>query len=510
MEDKHDILLSDLVNNTLLSSPDNECFAYTLGNGLLTLWNESEPVVENRTLNYPALFIQCHNNLTHNASIYYSLIHNSSAKIASLLINDDSHTFLMKDNFSNGTLMIAFILSGVCVGSWMLFLVLLLLPANNHNKRKKLVYVYVLYFAISHTVILRRTTDRVFNKQYTGDYQDADYYNDVIIDSNMFKIVKFFSYLLCDLNWVHIVYYMFHNYRESQKQWVPKFFNNNNKRILIIGAVFTIIHIFLYGMRLWYKQHVVLGVKVVLKICEYSIFASFTLAVVYYVWHDFGFTLAPKRIDNKPSLKMTLNHIWQDYHQTIPLLIYNAMVFLLLYLCSILQLATSEKFGNWMSYAIGFIKLLITVNIWGLIGVLERRERILSKETLLGRKINNKDRFFVDPMINYGVDEGNVITATNSVADINVNEANGKRLFLKKPMDAWRSRLKEFREKKQNPKEEEGYNLRNVGSSSRGSHGDTYREQAAETVVLPEEDCDSNDSMDTVLTRNFIFDHDRE
>lgn len=484
----------------------SDCVARTLNGGSLAVKNHSDTTIINTSINYPGLLIQCASNSTGK---YAALVDVLSRNTTAILNGEFTKALVHKDSFLDGTLMIAFILCGVCVGSWMLFLVLLLLPDNNHNHRKKMVYLGVLYQAAWYTVILQKTSSNVFATQYAGNYQNSSEYHTTIVETNFYRVMLFFGSLICDLNWLNIVYYMFHNYQESHKHWVPRVLNNKNKQILVCGLTLTVGHALLVCLQLWYTGRGIEVVQVFLEVVHFLIYTVFTACLAYYVWHDFGFTLAPKRAEKKLTVCEQIKHIWRDYHEIIPLLVYNALTIALVYICDIALISVRCQVENWMGNLLTFLKLLITVNVWGLIGVLERRESTVSKQTVLGRKINNRDRFFVDPNFNYdGHDTCSNVEDTGHTDDSpqvsSRNTYSNVFKFLHRPSAALKSRVQGLRGKKLfNP----GIHATTPQSPSGYNHSSDRLIGNAE-AFYNDASIHESESVETFLTRNVIYDHD--
>ncbi|CUS23474.1 LAQU0S10e01200g1_1 [Lachancea quebecensis] len=476
------------------------CSVRMLNSGTLQVQNTSTGQAWNRTSNTPSFFIWCADNSTLEYKALVDVLRNHTLPTFGV--------YIQKDGFSAGCLMASFILCIVCAGSWMLLLVLLMLPANNHNHRKKMVYLGVVYQAIWHTVILDRSMDTVFEEQYKGNYQNGGAFYNKVMDSTLYSVMLFFATVISNLNWLDIVYYMFHNYRKINSSWVPRLFNNRNKRIIAVGLALTCAQAVLKAVKLWGARRHVDTVNIVLRSVDFTIYSLFSLSVVYYVWHDFGFTLEPQKRQRARSWRALFVFIWNDYHETVLLLLYNAVVMALLYMCTILLITMPRHVFTWMQSLISFLNVLVTVNTWGLIGVLERRERTLSKETVLGRKINNRDKFFVDPQVDY--DQGDSPAVSDDLAlapDTATVQNSVHRRFglvpVLRPAKALRSKLAAKRRKGGGTSKRQDKGSASEPQSSRHSIG----ERRASTEQEWTQDGD-NESAETLLTRNYIYDHD--
>ncbi|AAS52466.1 AEL219Wp [Eremothecium gossypii ATCC 10895] len=319
-----------------------------------------------------------------------------------------------KDTFQRGSLMVAFTLSSVCAGAWMLLLVLALLPVNNHNTRRRLVALYAVFYAVTQTVLLQMLTREIFEKQYRGNYQRS-YELNAVTQSAMLCTFRLITTIFANLTWVQIVHYMLHNYRKTTHRWVPRWLDTNSKRVQWLGSFLCLSHAIIWGLNLFLNVPVFIP-----EIGEYRrtnlplyiphiafeslLFLLFAISLCYYLYHDLGHSLMFHRQNREhhedESVFTKLRLICQEYLSTIPVIVYNLVVFALYLVCFFVNTIKYHSNLLWLFTLTTFLRLLITVNTWGLIGILERRERVVSKQTVLGRKINNKDRFFADPYSN--------------------------------------------------------------------------------------------------------------
>ncbi|AGO12142.1 AaceriAEL219Wp [[Ashbya] aceris (nom. inval.)] len=319
-----------------------------------------------------------------------------------------------KDTFQRGSLMVAFTLSSVCAGAWMLLLVLALLPVNNHNTRRRLVALYALFYAVSQTVLLQMLTRQIFEKQYLGNYQRS-YELNAVSQSTMLCTFRLITSIFANLTWLQIVHYMLHNYRKTTHRWVPRWLDTNSKRVQWVGSLLCLSHAIIWGINLFHNEPVFipeideyrrinLPLYIPHIVLESLLFLLFAISLCYYLYHDLGHALMFHRqnhenLEDEPVLTK-IRLICQEYLSTIPAIVYNLVVFALYLVCFFVNTIKYHSNLLWLFALTTFLRLLITVNTWGLIGILERRERVLSKQTVLGRKINNKDRFFADPCFN--------------------------------------------------------------------------------------------------------------
>lgn len=219
------------------------------------------------------------------------------------------------------------------------------------------------------------------------------------------------------------------------KEWIYNPKNRTLLYIIIICIVLSSINNTFFAILLWKKTRV--DLRVVYKSSELLIYTLLLWRIGLFILRNFGMTITSTRtinslnFDNNSTLNNSINHnttnsindgtflkkhllleslnnhlkyfqrwvsnIWKNYFNTVPLLIYNIVTYIFSYFMIIYFTSISSYKYRWKYNLVYFTKLLITVNFWGLIGVLNRREIYLSRKTILGRRINNYDNFFVEP-----------------------------------------------------------------------------------------------------------------
>lgn len=452
------------------------CEGYLLNSGTFSqvVGTRHSHTVWNQTMSYPAWYVNCTNA-------------NETVKFIKALA-DSSQKYTLKpqkNDFMNGNLVIAFLISGVCIGGWMLFLLLFLLPSTNHNRQHRMVHLNVLYFSIVQSVTWKMTNDQVFAVQYKHNYQNSNAFYYVIFKSRWFRVLRFFQLLFCDINWVIVIYYLCQGSKVRSwrlKGW-PVCLSNSTNVIVTLSVSLSVLHVMFFGINLFYAHlKYLLWVQVPFRITQIALFTIFLLAIIRYAFYSLH-SVSSSMDSHVTSRSRKFMMFLQNYKETIPLLIYNITVYLLLYAAAIVQMVQNESRNHWIHSLIAFLRILVFVNAWGLIGKLEKREREISKKSLLGRRIDNRDRFFVDPKIDYVGDKSSS------------NKKNKKRRFFK-------PRVSLFHSKK--------------SSSNRGdteSSTEYYGMQDMDDVgrVVESQSLDAidseNDSLDTMLTRNVIYEH---
>ncbi|CCK68758.1 Dfg16p KNAG_0B03170 [Huiozyma naganishii CBS 8797] len=434
------LTLSQVLSESLLKDYPSNCHASILGSGFLSIYdNMSKPLIFNNeryrnwTIAYPTLLIQCTNrtynatNIVHYNETFPSQENNFTAVLKEFVHNytmsmddiyDDTERMVYKDKFVDGILIITFSQTAVCVASWMVFLIILFLPANNYNTKLNIVKVYVLLFALVQSVYLQKASAEVFRTQYMADIQDASYYKSHIMDSVGYRICEVFIHVMGLLNWWYIIYFMFHLDSNQKRKKVEHknhilstifFFlvTHRNVTIFTAGVFFLVTDTIFFTFLLW--NETVISLRVLYKVSQLSITTMFLGLVGFFLSQKFHFVLEPKRSisQSKPNMFEKLKNMWRNYYDTIPILIYNLVLIVLLYFTSIFFSAKNFYISSWKYNIVYFMKLLITVNFWGLISVLRKREATLNRKTILGRKIQNSNKYFVNPHSNYDLGVSN-------------------------------------------------------------------------------------------------------
>ncbi|KAH3899439.1 uncharacterized protein SCODWIG_01383 [Saccharomycodes ludwigii] len=477
----------------------NNCIAYTLSSGVLLIQDENNEDDKNNltTATSPILLFNCSqinsiNDSNQNIfqqndyiSNYVSLNNNTLFLSQNFLLDVKQNLNIpdiQRDNFSNSSVVVAFILAVVCVGGWMVILILLMLPtrekydfqhnsdhsdtmktnfftndndddtksyyknrlrkSTNHfvkntssvatenisstsnsttgklsNTHSNLFYFYVLYFAITHTIILKLSDKKVFYQQYINNYQDVGEFVSLVINSTWYKILILFNTLLQDLCWFELIYHM--NFYKT-----PKFKRKFKKKVITaISFILIIIHIIFYSLHCFYS-HVaenttigfvnydeLTGLDFILKILKYSIdifiFTCFTVLGIFpYVYKSYqeltlqnSFEKSNVSIDtsdyNGPFITAIVPN--KFFVHNLPLLIYNVLIIGIVFclefntLITLIFVEETKKMSNWMEILTSFIKLIVTVNMWALIGMIESQQRLYNKWSVVGKKIDESD-----------------------------------------------------------------------------------------------------------------------
>lgn len=465
----------NLINNTF-NSTDNDNRTTILKNATLTypslLIQCSNDTLSDRP------YHATHNNFT---QFLVDIANNYTLD----KVNDDSTAMVYKDDFTESVLLIIFSQTALCVAAWMLFLVLLLLPSSNYNNRNILVHFYVLFYAIVQSYYLGKAYSTTFKFQYDNCIQDATRYHNEIIHLTSHKILEVVINILSGINWFYMVIFMYkvdvsrnttkdnntkndmttinprlpitsrkNKYITQCKNWIFNSKYPHLTHIIIIGTILLVINNVFYAVVIWNYSR--LSSRVINKTTELLIYTLLVLCMVTFILRNFGMTIASTKqleslnLDDNNSM-LNFNHqtytgktqtilfkskvywkrfqkwisvIWKDYHDTIPLLIYNILVFILSFYMTIYFTAKHYYVHRWKYNLLHFTKLLITVNFWGLIGVFRRREIFLNKKTVIGRKINNKDKFFIDPTVNYDLNRSSSTLSSDRGSEMNDSSSN--------------------------------------------------------------------------------------
>lgn len=257
----------------------------------------------NTTLNYPAWYVRCS-----DSGEYAKLTGILTEEYATLLQNlpeaIEQITFQpQKNDFDNSNLVIAFMLLTVCVGSWMLFLLLFLLPSTNHNRQQKMVHFYVLYFSVVASVLLKKTTTDVFYGQYTANYQNSKEFKEIILRSAWYQVTKVISVIGCDINWIMVVYYMFSDTKKINSRWLPKWLNTNNHIIIFVSTLVSSLHAIFFGLFTFRKTKTTpLWIAIPLRTSQMCLFTLYFLAVVLYTYKSLNSTTS-QTMDQEESTR---------------------------------------------------------------------------------------------------------------------------------------------------------------------------------------------------------------
>ncbi|GAV51240.1 hypothetical protein ZYGR_0AD04230 [Zygosaccharomyces rouxii] len=520
-------LLSQLIKEFVLDPHGNNCTANLISGGSISIKNRTWPAMRNFTVSNPSLFITCSNN-TDGIRDYTDLLRKFAMTVGSLEVIDDSNHYLKKDDFKDSILMIAFTSCAICVGMWMVYLVLLFQRCPQHAGRRFLLMVYVVFAAIYESINLNMAVQKIFKKQYSGNYQDSAEYQMTIIESQGYRVGEVITNTLACLNWISIIYYMFQNCNRIDRSWLPNMISNRNRIIIWVGLSLTILEELIFALLLWYRWNTGLRVTyMLLELCFYSLFCGLTC---YFVYHDFGFTLSPRKLttNNKSRIRQIWKSLWNDYHQILPLLIYNLSMFGLLFFTRIYLSITVTADHKWKYKVIKFFKIVITVSVWGLVTVLEKRDSIVSKETVLGRKIKNSDRFFYDvDMVktdlngesstmnssDYGCDitPESSSCGNSSGADDKSNssemENSWQLLRFKLPTKAWESQLKKSKRRRKAIQRTRQKFLNILAGTNKHERKESSR-IFKHAVSIGEEGSGTPDdtSVETELATNYIYD----
>ncbi|SMN17860.1 similar to Saccharomyces cerevisiae YOR030W DFG16 Probable multiple transmembrane protein, involved in diploid invasive and pseudohyphal growth upon nitrogen starvation [Maudiozyma saulgeensis] len=631
------ILLSKYIVDNILEPYSNYCYAHLLSSGYLNLIfrnNLTSPLyIKNISLSTPTLLIRCNDtffNSTTNVT-YDALASNFSSPASDFLRNialdldykisltpnstkkhrnrhhlkqtipsqqkrviNNTDRFLFKTSFNHSLVMILFLQTTSCVSSYMILLVILLLPSDSRIRTIP-VTLYVLLYVIIQTIYMHVTINNVFIPQYNLNIQDVVFYEMKILNSNGYKCCELLIHLAGHINWIYIVYYMFHkddkyyrrntiimktnspsNFNATYNEkdgtttnmsddsleehdtfysWLPSFLNNRNRFIISAGIILLLLGNIPFGILLWVKN--LSGVRALYKTVECLIYSVFLCLTFIYIWCNFGNVLIRQRVKRK--VKLTLRNkvkvLWRDYYKMIPILIYNIVSFILTYFCTIYFTTKNVHLSRWRFNFVYLLNLLITVNVWGLIGSFEKREIALNKNTILGRKIDNADPFFFDFS-----NEMSVISSTlprrsrdsfasDATSLIDKNRPNQalpnnnkiqKPIRLKYPFSTWKSKINRLKDNRVRSKKtlrkhetEKRHSIRDaikcfnhkltvstdglkqpsnellpIAKGNSGGKTDTVRDGIT-SFSTSYEDGEDTQSIETELTRNVIYYYDQ-
>ncbi|CCH61380.1 hypothetical protein TBLA_0E03260 [Henningerozyma blattae CBS 6284] len=445
--------LAALINATILIPYANYCQIYILNSGFLTTLNDSIKYISSNnplfrfdnlsTDGRRSFFITCRNSALHNISD--NEIDLDFSKILSSLVEDiwnlhlnttgDWKFLFENDSFTNSLIMIAFTNCAISIATWMVYFLLFLLPRYNNLmiQRIKILHIYILFAAIYETTFYTSQSINQFRHQYMGNIQSVDLYEKTIISqSNSYNVYQLFTYSLNIINWYYIIYYIIVNSRKInskrknnkkaknliqstcsyyqkliritfisrlKKIWykfTPRILKNFKYSYIIFTTALVVFQTIVSGFILWIKDtHSINNFFIVMNAINVTALLIFLYIYLKSVASYIFFDSTNISLDLKSFFKILYN----DYHQTIPTLIYNFAVFVGYYIILFYRIVYENDSISWKYSIIRFLKLLITVNVWILIVVFEQRENYLKRETIIGKKITNNDTFYADPMM---------------------------------------------------------------------------------------------------------------
>lgn len=447
--------LSSYIINEILEQNHTNCYANLLSNGNLgfpfSYSQKGGPSLKNITLNTPTLLIRCNDSIFDqktNQTISISSENSSSSASVFLKtvalhlgsslsenpsppqIYDDSRYFLPKARFYQSLIAILLLQTTTCIGSWMIFLVIILLPSDNHNRTIP-VTIFVTLYSIIQTTFLTKAIREVFTPQYELNIQDPFMYELQILELNGYKVAELIINIVSNINWVYIIYYMYHKKDSNQKKiekyynnsnqsenkyknmqektntkhkklkviwikWAPSFMNNRNRFIITTGTIFFLLDSVTFGIVIWERN--LFGLRTFYKVVEGTIYTLYLCLVLGFIWLNFGNVLIRQRVRKQVplTLRNKIRVLWKDHYDMLPILIYNVVAIIAAYVCIVCFTTRDLPRSRWRYNLIYLLKMLITVNTWGLIGFFEKKEITLNKKTIIGRKISNKDPYFID------------------------------------------------------------------------------------------------------------------
>lgn len=578
--------LSSLLYSKIFEPYAKFCNASVLSIGDISLMHnlENTTIYRNYSLIYPSLIVQC-SNISHdgNDSVYHHRNNNFTAFLSEFALNftlnrtkfiNNVQDMVHRDDFDDSILLIAFLQTAICVWVWMVFLILLLLPSSNYNNQNYLVHLYVIVYAIVNTVYLHKG-NQVFEQQYIKNTQDSRNYENAIIRTDGYRIMMIVVNIISNINWVYIVFYLFDTDMTDDNNNVSNMLLNDKSRQYL-----THIKSFIHKCRRTkYFWTLLISTLLVISDNVFSVLLIYDLTLKwgvyiyrvtdlisiillsYVIWSfiikNFGFTITQNTVnggnDNDNNRRNGCNSntdlsvfhrikiIWKDYHTTIPLIIYNIVV-LLLYFSLIIYFVTQNFYHHrWKYNILYFLKLIITVNFWGLLGALKEREQVLNNKTVVGRQINNRDKFFLDPTSDYNLgDDEDFESVENHSHDHlipKLDTPHGQHNLAKRtvmiPFKLWQSKISRAKDRRRQNNiivhKQTSLNIVDVNTSAnvansrgkhnslltptgsiagqknhknkyRSSHKKKSKSNTHHIAVLSDDD-----SMDTELESNYIF-----
>lgn len=287
---------------------------------------------------------------------------------------------------------------------------------NNSNTNSWFFSVYLWFAVILFSVMLSKANNDVFVQQYFGNYQDGGEYYSLMRSSVWLNTTMLVLQILCDFNWLEIVYYL--KFKSVPKN-VKKYYK---KTVILIGLVLTLLNLItaIFFMFLTNGSRVAFSLLYTVKLLIYVVFIVFGIIPfahkqytqiclldkfqsnegndtdndheeddeqedneTEYEHHGGGLKTFQnnKLLNNKHLQSLTF------YRQNIPLLIYNFVMMCFMIALQVYYIVGFEWDNNWLVVLLEFSEVVVTFNAWVFIGLLEKQERSYTKESTIGRKI---------------------------------------------------------------------------------------------------------------------------
>ncbi|KAL6949950.1 hypothetical protein ACO0QE_000619 [Hanseniaspora vineae] len=290
---------------------------------------------------------------------------------------------------------------------------------NNSNTNSWFFSVYLWFAVILFSVMLSKANNDVFVKQYSGNYQDGNEFYFLMKNSVWFNTTMLILQILCDFNWLEIVYYL--KFKSVPKN-VKKYYK---KTVILIGLVLILLNLIsaVFFMFLTNGSRIAFSLLYTVKLLIYVVFIVFGIIPFAYKQYtqiclldkfqtngskdnEFDIEEDDDENGNETGDEEDLHHggglkTFQNnkllsnphlqsltfYKQNIPLLIYNFVMMCFMISLQVYYIVGFEWDNNWLVVLLEFSEVVVTFNAWVFIGLLEKQERSYTKESTIGRKI---------------------------------------------------------------------------------------------------------------------------
>ncbi|ODV62227.1 Dfg16p [Ascoidea rubescens DSM 1968] len=341
----------------------NECVFHSLLTGTFQLSNitSANLLYENSTVDYPILYLSnCSNHTIIEKFMEFGEFY---------LLNDYfmRQQISYKNRFSNSTIIMAYVLTGITVTNWILLFLLLL----STNKKPKLTYFITVFYAIISTIILSQTTD-LLKIQYVNNYQDIFEFEDVIINGLTYLITRIILEFFIRIAWFDILI----------KIYSLKY----KRKLIIIGTFFTCLSVTMECLNFFFNpdnNNVNLSIKILSYSVRYSVYLIFNVSLWYYTIKKRNFAY------NRKSLPLGIFS--------------NILLIMPICFCS-LSLSLNRSYFKLLST---FFEVVLCSIIWEWVKTIQYFENIYESKTIIGRKISENNLFNYNSWNSSSIDNNN-------------------------------------------------------------------------------------------------------
>ena len=272
----------------------------------------------------------------------------------------------------NGDTFVAllFTISGVCISSWMLTLLLYLSPKQ--KQKPILTHIATISFSIVSTILMTRLTE-ISSYQYYRDQLELVSLQSYIYTDNAYRVTAILSQLCIQMAWLQIVLFI----TRPRLKW-PVFIVGS--ALIVAKTVVNIIYEVKYETKDAFLHFQIQGAagtwRIVNVIIMLVMIGGFAVSLIYYTIIDKN----PRKVSYSRRL--------------LPLAAFNWVIFtihIILNLFSVSLFRTRWQINTWLRLIPYFFDIVILTTVWEWIfniAVLEKRFELVG---ILGRRISVDD-----------------------------------------------------------------------------------------------------------------------